>query len=88
MFIPSLRHCFSCSQHLLAHASEPPSQPWFPKAPPLPSPTGQVIRVTNVQQLFQAARDVQPRGTILIADGHYMMPRYFELSTDERDAAQ
>ena len=60
----------------------PPQQAWFPKAPPLPKPRGDVIRVTTVDQLFQAARDVKPGGTILLADGHYMMPRYFDLRTD------
>ncbi len=66
----------------LASATQPPTQPWFPKAPPLPAPAGQVIRVTNVQQLFQAADDINSGGTILVADGQYMMPRYFELHTD------
>ena len=66
----------------LACATELPTQPWFPKAPRLPPPTGHVIRVANVEQLFQAARDIKPGGTILVADGHYMMPRYFELHTD------
>jgi hypothetical protein len=61
----------------------PPHHPWFPKAPPLPKPTGEVIRVDTVDELFQAARDVKPGGTILIADGHYLMPRYFEITTDK-----
>ncbi|HUU89783.1 MAG TPA: right-handed parallel beta-helix repeat-containing protein [Phycisphaerae bacterium] len=65
-----------------AQPLNPPQQPWFPKAPPLPKPTGQVIRVTTVEELFLAADEVQPGGTILVADGHYMMPRYFELHTD------
>ncbi|MBN2476160.1 MAG: right-handed parallel beta-helix repeat-containing protein [Pirellulales bacterium] len=55
---------------------------WFPKAPPLPEPAGQVIRVSTVEELFRAAEDVQPGGTILVADGHYLMSRYFELHTD------
>lgn len=61
---------------------DPPHQAWFPKPQPLPDPTGQVIRVANVDQLFRAAAEVQPGGTILLADGHYMMPRYFDLHTD------
>ncbi len=60
----------------------PPSQPWFPKAPPLPPPAGDVIRVSTVEQLFRAAEQVEPGGTILLADGHYLMPRYFALRTD------
>ncbi len=61
---------------------DPPVQAWFSKAPPLPKPTGPVIRITNVDELFRAAEDVRPGGTILIADGHYMMPRYFAVKTD------
>ncbi|HSI34012.1 MAG: right-handed parallel beta-helix repeat-containing protein [Phycisphaerae bacterium] len=55
---------------------------WLPKAPPLPRPTGPVIRVATVDELFRAADAVKPGGTILVADGHYAMPRYFELRTD------
>lgn len=64
-----------------AHAA-PPDFSWLPAAPELPPPAGQVIRVSTVDQLFRAAGDVRPGGTILVADGHYMMPRYFELRTD------
>jgi len=60
----------------------PPDQPWFPKAPALPSPAGQVIKVSNVQELFKAVEEVKPGGTILLADGHYLMPRYIEIKTD------
>ena len=59
-----------------------PDQSWLPEAPALPPPTGQVIRVSTVDALFRAANEVMPGGTILLADGHYMMPRYFELRTD------
>lgn len=62
--------------------AEVPSQDWFPRAPPLPQPEGEVIRVSTVDQLFRAAEEVKPGGTILLADGHYLMPRYFELHTD------
>jgi len=60
----------------------PPSQPWFPKAPALPPPQGQTIEVSNVQELVRALQQVKPGGTILLADGHYMMPRYVEINTD------
>jgi len=65
----------------------PPAAPaveraWFPKAPPLPPPGGEVIRAGSVEELFAAAGRVRPGGTILLADGHYMMPRYLELRTD------
>jgi len=65
-----------------AERSSVPTQAWFPQAPPLKNPTGQIIRVATVDQLFRAAETVKPGGTILLADGHYMMPRYFELRTD------
>ncbi len=70
--------------HLQALSSEkvPPFQ-WVRKAPPLPKPQGQVIHVKNVQELFRAAEAIEPGGTIMIADGHYFMPRYFELHTDD-----
>jgi len=61
---------------------KPPHQSWFPKATPLPPPQGEVIRVTNVEELFAAAEQVKPGGTIMVADGHYLMPRYFEINTD------
>ncbi len=65
-----------------AQLPAPPGQPWLPKSPPLPPATGQVIRVSTVEDLFRAADQVRPGGTILVADGHYFMPRYFELRTD------
>ena len=49
------------------------NQSWYPRAPRLPAPTGQVIRVSTVRELYQAARDVQPGGTIMVADGNYRM---------------
>ena len=61
----------------------PPEFSWLPPAPKLPSPAGQVIRVSTVEELFAASGDVHPGGTILLADGHYRMPRYFELRTDD-----
>lgn len=65
------------------NAGGPPVQSWFPKAPPMPPPTGQVIRVSNADELFRAASEVKPGGTIMLADGHYMMPRYFAITTDD-----
>ena len=60
----------------------PPEFSWLSPAPQLPPPTGQVIRVSTVEELFQAASAIRPGGTILVDDGHYMLPRYFELRTD------
>ena len=48
-------------------------QAWYPKAPPLPKPAGQVIRVYSVDDIYRAAKNLQPGSTILVADGHYMM---------------
>jgi hypothetical protein len=59
-----------------------PDQPWFPKAPALPGPSGKVIHVKTVDELFQASSDVEPGGSIVLADGHYRMPRYFAITTD------
>jgi len=73
---------FATGATLAQYPVDPPSHAWFPKAPPLPEPAGQVIRVTNVDELFRAADEVGPDGTILLADGHYKMPRYFDLHTD------
>lgn len=59
-----------------------PDFSWVPAAPKMPPPTGQIIRVATVDGLFEAARKVQPGGTILLADGRYRMPHYFEIHTD------
>lgn len=55
---------------------------WFPVAPPWPEPTGPVLHVASVPELYKAAADVPPGGTILVADGHYRLPGYLELRTD------
>jgi len=57
-------------------------QDWFPKAPPIPQPNGDIIHVETVPELFQAAETARPNDTILLTDGLYKMPRYFELHTD------
>jgi hypothetical protein len=61
----------------------PPDQSWFPKAPALPRPMCKIIEVSNVQELFRGVDEVNPGGTILLADGHYLMPRYIEIKTDD-----
>ncbi|MBN2136249.1 MAG: right-handed parallel beta-helix repeat-containing protein [Sedimentisphaerales bacterium] len=60
----------------------PPRQPWFPKAPPLGKPQGEVVEVSNVPELIKALGQVKPGGTIFLADGHYMMPHFIEVKTD------
>ena len=61
----------------------PAMQDWFPKAPPLPKPAGEVVAVKTVAELYAAAENVKPGGTILVADGRYRMPRTFYIKTDD-----
>ncbi|HOP78500.1 MAG TPA: right-handed parallel beta-helix repeat-containing protein [Thermogutta sp.] len=51
-------------------------------APPLPPPAGPAIRVRTVQELYRAAEVVPPGGTILLANGHYVLPRRLDIHTD------
>ena len=46
----------------------------IPKAPPLPAPTGRVVRVDRIQQLYRAVGSAAPGTTIAIADGTYYLP--------------
>lgn len=55
---------------------------WTPEAPPLAAPTARVVHVSTVTELFAAVETAQPGDTILLADGHYAMPRYLEITTD------
>lgn len=41
-----------------------------------------MIRVSTVEALFAAVATVAPGGTVLIADGHYWLPRCLRLRTD------
>ncbi len=52
-----------------------PIPSWLAKAPSLPPPEGAVIRVKNAADLLAAADHVEPGGTILVEDGHYVLPR-------------
>ncbi|MBN2316522.1 MAG: right-handed parallel beta-helix repeat-containing protein [Sedimentisphaerales bacterium] len=60
----------------------PPEQSWFPKAPALPSAEGQRIVVSDVQTLITALNEAKDGQTILVEDGHYMMPHYVQIATD------
>jgi hypothetical protein len=60
----------------------PPMQKWFPIAPALPQASGPTIIVSDVQELIRAIDQAEPGQTILVEDGHYMMPRYVEISSD------
>ncbi len=80
------RSCFVPLAMVLIPAfamAAPPTPEWLPEAPPLPPPEGQVIEVETVEEFFEAVEAVEPGGTILLADGHYAMPRYIEIRTDD-----
>jgi parallel beta-helix repeat protein len=57
-------------------------QPWFPIAPALPQPTGQIMRVYDVKGLFRAVKEIGRGGTILVDDGTYILPRTLHIQTD------
>lgn len=65
-----------------AEAPQPPEQNWFLKAPPLPAPQGDVVNVSTVDELVKAIEEAQAGQTILVADGHYLLPRYTEIHAD------
>src|SRR5512143_2951183 len=60
----------------------PPVPSWFPTAPPLPQPRGESVEVATVEGLIQAIEEARAGQTILVADGHYLMPRYAEIRAD------
>lgn len=64
------------------YALNPPVQSWFPKAPPLPSPQGNVVEVSTADDLIRALEEAEPGRTILVADGHYLLSRYAEIHAD------
>jgi hypothetical protein len=53
---------------------------WFPKAPRLPPAQGPVIRVGTAEDLLAAVDRVEPGSTIVLADGHYKLPRVLVLA--------
>ncbi len=60
----------------------PPVQSWFPAAPPLPKPEGKIVEAATVEELIKAIEQARTGQTILVADGHYLMPRYVEIRAD------
>jgi hypothetical protein len=64
--------------------AEIPIPEWFPVAPPLPPPSGQVLRVETPTELLEAIDRVESGGTILLADGQYQLPRTMVLR-EKRD---
>jgi len=67
---------------LSAKPADMPDQGWFPKAPSLPRSAGPTVEVSDVPQLIGAIRDARPGQTILVEDGHYMMPHYVQIAAD------
>ena len=63
-------------------ASSVPDESWWPKAPALAAPKGQVIKVASAGELFDAAGKVRPGGTISVAAGHYRLSRRLGIKTD------
>jgi len=62
---------------------DPPVQNWFPKAPRRPEPPDRAVKVSNVPELVKALREATAGQTILLADGHYLMPHYVEIRADD-----
>src|SRR5262245_47280330 len=73
----SLLLCFVMATSVPAATSDLP--PWFPKAPSLPPPKGEVIRVATAEELLAAVDRAEPGRTILLADGHYRLSRVIVL---------
>ena len=69
---------FLLASCLAAYADFRPS--WLKPAPPLPPPKGELIHVTTADELLKAVDRIQPGATILLADGHYKMPRVMVLN--------
>jgi len=67
---------------LQGRALNPPEQAWFPKAPVLRRADGPVVEVSDVRELIRALEQAEPGQTILLADGHYMMPHYVQIAAD------
>ncbi|NQZ71364.1 MAG: hypothetical protein HRT89_25235, partial [Lentisphaeria bacterium] len=44
-------------------------------APPLPAPKGKIVRVDSALDIIRAIEDAEENSTIIIAKGHYLMPR-------------
>ncbi|MBN2129172.1 MAG: right-handed parallel beta-helix repeat-containing protein [Sedimentisphaerales bacterium] len=62
---------------------DPPVQSWFPKAPRRPEPPDRAVKVSNVGELVGALGEATAGQTILVADGHYLMPHYVEIRAND-----
>src|SRR5262249_30707372 len=63
-------------------ASARPERLWFPRAPALPPAKGEVIEVSDAQALFAAAGRLAPGGTIVVAEGEYVIDPPLVIATD------
>jgi hypothetical protein len=48
---------------------------WFPKAPPLPEPTGNVVRASTAQQILELGEGLSTNATLVIEPGVYKLDR-------------
>ncbi len=55
---------------------------WFPRAAPLPAPSGDVVRVSTADELIRATETARPGQTILISDGRYVLSHSIEIKAD------
>ena len=56
--------------------------PWHPKAPPLPPPAGEVIRVSDAAGLSRALDAAKSNSTVLLEDGLYKLSRALQIRAD------
>ena len=65
-----------------ATRGELPDLSWIKAAPPLEKPSAGAAVVRTVEDLFGAVAAAREGQTILIADGHYFLPRMLDIRTD------
>src|SRR5213594_1853560 len=67
-----------------AATESPPVPSWLAKAPRLPAPLGEVIRVATADELLAAVDRVRQGGTIVLSDGEYKVPRVIVLNEKKK----
>jgi hypothetical protein len=86
IILPALSFMFPIKSSAIGNENpdnaKPPVQKWFPVAPALPRASGPTVSVSNVGELIRAINQAVAGQTILIEDGHYMMPQYVRISAD------
>lgn len=81
-----IRSCLHAFLLIVACSASQAAPDWLPKAPLLPSPAGEVVRVGNIEELMAAVDGLKPGSTILIEDGEYQLPRPIVLR-DQKEIA-